>query len=88
MAALWLALQAEGGRLLQVFSNVTGKMGHRMGRMWDQQPFLHPATFDTLALDPALKQTVSQGCLTHVAGLLLILCSNSCLTSAARAGKS
>ena len=42
----------------QVFSNVTGKMGRHMGRLWDPQPFLHPATFDTLALDSELKQTV------------------------------
>lgn len=31
-----------------------------MKRMWDSQPFKHPATFDTLALDIKLKQAVMQ----------------------------
>lgn len=31
-----------------------------MKRMWDSQPFKHPATFNTLALDTKLKQTVMQ----------------------------
>ena len=31
-----------------------------MKRMWDSQPFKHPATFNTLALDTKLKQAVMQ----------------------------
>lgn len=31
-----------------------------MKRMWDSQPFKHPATFDTLALDSKLKHAVMQ----------------------------
>lgn len=31
-----------------------------MKRMWDSQPFKHPATFDTLALDMKLKHAVMQ----------------------------
>ena len=31
-----------------------------MKRMWDSQPFKHPATFNTLALDSQLKQAVMQ----------------------------
>ena len=31
-----------------------------MKRMWDGHPFKHPATFDTIALDPKLKQAVMQ----------------------------
>ena len=46
--------------VLQVFSNTGNEAGfmHKMIRLWDSQPFKHPATFDTLALDSNLKQRV------------------------------
>lgn len=48
-------------RLLQVYTNTGSDGGFRkMRRMWDSQPFKHPATFDTLALDIQLKQAVMQ----------------------------
>lgn len=47
--------------LVQVYTNTGGDGGWRkMKRMWDSQPFKHPATFDTLALDSKLKQSVMQ----------------------------
>lgn len=46
---------------LQVYTNTGSDGGFRkMRRMWDSQPFKHPATFDTLALDSKLKQAVMQ----------------------------
>ena len=47
--------------MLQVYTNTGSDGGFRkMKRMWDSQPFKHPATFDTLALDIKLKQAVMQ----------------------------
>lgn len=47
--------------LLQVFTNTGDGGGFRkMKRMWDSQPFKHPATFDTLALDSKLRQAAMQ----------------------------
>jgi len=46
---------------LQVYTNTGSDGGFRkMKRMWDSQPFKHPATFNTLALDTKLKQAVMQ----------------------------
>ncbi len=45
----------------QVYTNTGSDGGFRkMKRMWDSQPFKHPATFNTLALDTKLKQAVMQ----------------------------
>ena len=47
--------------VLQVYTNTGSDGGFRkMRRMWDSQPFKHPATFDTLALDSKLKEAVMQ----------------------------
>ena len=47
--------------VMQVYTNTGSEGGFRkMKRMWDSQPFKHPATFNTLALDTALKQAVMQ----------------------------
>ncbi|KAL0046740.1 hypothetical protein WJX82_008796 [Trebouxia sp. C0006] len=49
------------GRELLVYTNTGSDGGFRkMKRMWDSQPFKHPATFNTLALDTKLKQAVMQ----------------------------
>lgn len=55
------AVMEKKGRELLVYTNTGSEAGFRkMKRMWDSQPFKHPATFDTLALDPNLKQAVMQ----------------------------
>ena len=54
--------------LVQVFSNVAGKMGRHMGKLWDSQPFVHPASFATLMLEPELKQKVAHFCLAVLIG--------------------
>ena len=33
-------------------------MPHRAKRMWDSQPFTHPATFDTIALDASARHNI------------------------------
>ena len=43
----------------QVHTNTDGGF-RKMNRMWNGQPFKHPATFKTLALDSKVKQAVMQ----------------------------
>ena len=45
----------------QVYTNAGSDGGFRKGkRMWESQPFTHPATFDTIAMDRSVKRRILQ----------------------------
>eukprot|EP00891_Asterochloris_glomerata_P002783 jgi/Astpho2/2783/Aster-00954 len=50
----------QEGRELKVYNNTSDPSGgfRKMRRMWDGQPFKHPATFATLALPDMLREQV------------------------------
>lgn len=46
--------------ILQVYTNTGSEfpMGRKGRRLWDSQPFTHPATFETIALSSRVKRAI------------------------------
>ncbi|EHA8591115.1 AAA-ATPase [Cocos nucifera] len=58
-----LRLKARERRL---YANCSAAQGDDHHRLWSSVPFAHPATFDTLAIDPALRDDIRDDLLRFV----------------------
>ncbi|EHA8591116.1 hypothetical protein COCNU_scaffold033853G000030 [Cocos nucifera] len=68
-----LRLKARERRL---YANCSAAQGDDHHRLWSSVPFAHPATFDTLAIDPALRDDIRDDLLRFRAPILatVVLC--------------